>query len=211
MPLTDKSKSQLADQLADERQMLRTLIDSLPDGIYVKDTQSRFVVGNKAVAELMGVKSPEELIGKTDFEFFARDLATSYYEDEQAIIRSGKSLLNREEPTFDARTGKPGWLLTSKVVWRDRNGKVAGIMGLGRNITELKEAQQALAKAHEGLEQRVEERTSELSKSKARLERIHEFFRSTLDQISDALQRGAQKSEVLEYVEQAQEQFDRIG
>src|SRR5262245_47647056 len=125
MPNDDRTKAQLLNELADERQLLRTLIDSLPDVIYVKDTQSRFMVGNMAVAQLIGVRTPEELIGKNDFDFFPHDIARLYYDDEQDIIRSGRSLVNREEPTVDARTGKPGWLLTTKVVWRDRQGNIA--------------------------------------------------------------------------------------
>ncbi len=206
-----KSTSELVGALTEERIMLRTLIDNLPDVIYVKDTKSRFVVGNIAVAHLMGVKSPEELIGRTDFDFFQRDLAQRYYDDEQALMQSGESVLNREEPTFDLRTGKPGWLLTTKFLWRDRKGNIAGVMGIGRDITELKLAQEALSKTRQELEVRVQERTAELSSSKAELERAHEFFRVTLEQIADTVQRDGQKVELLKYVEQAQAQFDRIG
>ena len=210
MATENQSRAELIEKLAEERQLLRTLIDNLPDGIYVKDTQSRFVIANKTVASLMGMKSPEELISKTDFDFFSHELATKYYEDEQAVMRSGQSLLNQEEPTFDARTGKAGWLLTSKVLWRDRQGKVAGIMGIGRNITELKQVQDALAQAHGELEQRVQSRTQELSQSKAKLERASEFYRSTLEQITSVVQQGGVRNELLMYLDQAQKQFDHL-
>ncbi|MEZ4672066.1 MAG: PAS domain-containing protein [Anaerolineae bacterium] len=205
------SQTELLEQLLNERQLLRMVIDSLPDGIYVKDLESRFVVGNEAVAHLIGVDTPDDLIGKTDFDFFDHNLAQRYYDDEQAVIRSGQSLLNREEPTFDARTGTSGWLLTTKVIWHDRQGDIAGIIGIGRNITELKQTREALAQANAELERRVYERTAELSNSKASLERVHEFFRSTLEQLADVVNRGAPKNELMEYVRQAQGQFKRVG
>jgi PAS domain S-box-containing protein len=210
MATESQSRAELIEKLAEERQLLRSLIDNLPDGIYIKDTKSRFVIANKTVAGLMGVKSPDELIGKSDFDFFSHDLAQKYYDDEQAIIRSGQSLLNQEEPTFDSRTGKAGWLLTSKVLWRDRQGKVAGIMGIGRNITELKQVQDALAQAHHELEERVQSRTQELSQSKSKLERASEFYRSTLEQITTVVQQGGARTELLMYLEQAQNQFDHL-
>lgn len=206
-----QSRAELIEKLAEERQMLRSLIDNLPDGIYVKDTQSRFVVANKTVASLMGMKSPEDLIGKTDFDFFAHDLATKYYEDEQKIIQSGQAIVNEEEPTFDSRTGKAGWLLTSKVPWRDRQGKIAGIMGMGRDITQLKQIQDALAAANRDLEERVQSRTQELTHSKAKLERASEFYRSTLEQITSVVQQGGARIELLKYLEQAQNEFDALG
>ncbi|MBA3870623.1 MAG: PAS domain-containing protein [Anaerolineae bacterium] len=93
------SRIQLVEALADERRLMRTLIDNLPDGIYIKDTQSRFVLGNTTVAELMGVSTPEQLIGKTDFDFFPYDLASSYYEDEQTVMGTGTVCVKDNETT----------------------------------------------------------------------------------------------------------------
>jgi len=211
MLTNEKSQAQLIDELADERQLLRDLIDHLPDGIYIKDTESRFVVGNITVAHLMGVTSPDELIGKTDFEFFSSNLASKYYADEQRVMQTGSPLISQEELTFDFRTGEEGWLLTSKVPWRDRRGQIAGTMGIGRNITELKHAQEALAEAHRELEYRVQDRTLELSHSKAKLERILEDLHQNLTQITYMIQKGGPKTELLMYVEQAQKQFDRFN
>src|SRR3954468_10381288 len=102
----DVAETQLITQFADKRQLLRDLIDHLPDGIYIKDTKSRFVVANMTVAHLMGVAAPDKLLGKTDFEFFAPELASKYYEDEQAVMQSGLPLISQEERTFDSRTGE---------------------------------------------------------------------------------------------------------
>lgn len=123
--------------------MLRTLIDNLPDLIYVKDVDGRFLLANVAVARIMGAKSPSELLGKNDFDFHASELAALYHEDEQAVIRSGKPLLAREEECRDPE-GNRMHLETTKVPLRDASGKVTGLVGIGRDITQRIEAAQAL-------------------------------------------------------------------
>ena len=130
--------------LANERNLLRTLIDNLPDFIYVKDTASRFLVANTALARLMGAVTPDELLGKTDADFYPQELAAQFHADDQRIIRSGQPLINREEPLMDLATGKGGWLLTSKVPLRDGLGNVVGIVGIGHDITNRKRAEEAL-------------------------------------------------------------------
>jgi PAS domain S-box-containing protein len=163
------------------------------------------------VAHLMGVTTPDELLGRTDFEFFVPELASKYYEDEQTVMRTGLPLISQEERSFDSRTGEEAWLLTSKVPWRDRQGQIVGIMGIGRNITELKRAQEALAEAHRELEYRVQDRTLELSHSKAKLERILQDLHSNLTHITEMIQQGGPKTELLMYVEQAHKQFERFN
>ncbi len=81
--------------------LLRTLIDHLPDCfIYVKDAQSRFIFTNVAHLKLLGVDSVEEVVGRTDFDFFPKELAEQYYADEQKVITSGKPVLYPELPVF---------------------------------------------------------------------------------------------------------------
>jgi methyl-accepting chemotaxis protein len=115
--------------------MLRTLIDNLPDLIYVKDVDGRFLLANLAVARLMGAQSPGELLGKNDFDFHPAELASHYHEDEQAVIRSGKPLLAREEECRDP-AGNLMHLQTTKIPLRDASGAVTGLVGIGRDITQ---------------------------------------------------------------------------
>jgi PAS domain S-box-containing protein len=136
-------RKQIEEALARERNLLRSLIDNAPDYIYVKDTESRFVTGNPALLRVMGVPSLDELVGKTDFDYYPVDLATKYYDDEQAIIQSGQSLLQQEEPVVDA-AGNPGWISTTKVPLRDTGGKIFGLVGMGRDITERKRVEMKL-------------------------------------------------------------------
>ncbi|MGA2482316.1 MAG: response regulator [Candidatus Acidiferrales bacterium] len=141
-------QTRIEDALADERRMLRTLIDNVPDLLYVKDTDSRFVVANLPVARLMGAKTPDALLGKNDFDFYSKDLATAFYEDEQNVIRSGQPLLNREE-TATTPHGNLIWLLTTKVPLHDKSNQVIGIVGIGRDITLRKQAEAELRQAKE--------------------------------------------------------------
>ncbi|WP_310345433.1 ATP-binding protein [Rhodoferax saidenbachensis] len=118
--------------------VFRTLIGIMPDRIYAKDTQGRFILANKAVANLMGKSTPEEMIGKTDFDFYSKELASEYFAVEQALIHSGESLIACEQFVPNLSTGEPGWLETTKVHLRDPQGNVIGLVGLARDITERK-------------------------------------------------------------------------
>ena len=103
--------------------MLHALIDNIPDFMYVKDLESRFVVANPHLAHVVGVKTTEELLGKTDYDFYPRNLADGFYEDEQNVILSGQPLHNREEKGVDSQ-GNEVDILTTKVaqLWRTKWG-----------------------------------------------------------------------------------------
>ncbi|GAB4427387.1 MAG: hypothetical protein Fur0044_25280 [Anaerolineae bacterium] len=135
--------------LAEERNLLRTLIENLPDYIYVKDTESRFVLVNTAIVRQLGAATPDEVIGKTDFDFHPLELAQQYRADEQAICQSGQPLINHEEPTIHHLTGQMRWLSTTKVPLCDNQGRIVGLVGLNRDITERKQADERLRESEE--------------------------------------------------------------
>jgi PAS domain S-box-containing protein len=138
-------------QLYQERNTLRTLIDNLPDFIYIKDPQSRFVACNAAVSNFMGAAKPEQLIGRTDFDFYPHDRAAEFFADEQHIIQAGQPLINKNEPNA-GQTGKLRWILTTKLPLRDDRGKVVGIVGISRDVTQAKEDEQHLHQAKQAAE-----------------------------------------------------------
>jgi len=138
--------------LSEERALLRALSDNVPDFIFAKDRQSRFIAANIALAHFMGVRTTDELLGKTDFDFSPKNLATAYFEDDQKVIRTGVALCNREEEGVD-RQGNKLWLLTSKVPLRDKIGNITGLVGTGRDITNRKLAEIEMRKAKEAAEQ----------------------------------------------------------
>ena len=137
--------------LEGERILLRTLIDNLPDLIYVKDTKGRKLISNIADWQASGGKKMEDIIGKTDFDTYPRKMAESFWAVDKAVIESGKPIENLEEPGFDSR-GNPVWVLTSKVPLRDNQGKIVGLVGIGRDITKRKQAEGALKESESSLQ-----------------------------------------------------------
>jgi PAS domain S-box-containing protein len=135
---------------ASEAEILHTLVNSLPDPIYVKDAQSRFLLANEVCCRAMGT-TPQEILGKTDFDFFAPEIAQQFYDDERAVVVSGEPLLNRQEKAI-YQDGTEAYLLTSKVPLRDAKGNVVGLMGMGRNITARVKAEDELRQARETAE-----------------------------------------------------------
>ncbi len=144
-------RRQAADALTAERSLLRTLVDHLPDAVYVKDGACRKILANPVDIRDMGASSEAEALGKTDFDFFPHDLAAAFYADDQNVIQSGRPVLNREE-MITLPDGTRGWHLTSKVPVRDSAGQVVGLVGIGHDITERKRADEALQSAKEELE-----------------------------------------------------------
>lgn len=140
-------------ELETERRLLRTLIDNVPDCIFVKDTESRFVLNNRAHLKMLGASDPKEAVGKTDTEFFPKELASQYRADEQALVKSGHPLQNREEPVVDP-AGRHYWFLTTKVPLKDAQGKVVGLAGICHDITDRKDAAERLQRAYSRLANR---------------------------------------------------------
>ncbi len=123
--------------------IVRVLLETIPDRIYFKDLQSRFVRNSAAQAKLLGASAPEECIGKTDFDFFDREHAERAFADEQTIIRTGVPVINKEEH-ITTRNGTHAWVSTTKLPWRDASGKIIGTFGLSRDITATKLAEEKL-------------------------------------------------------------------
>ena len=146
----NKQTGQLAEPLVDELTMFRAVAASVPDFIYVKDTQSRFLLANRSTAEAMGAKSVSDLLGKTDLDFYPRELAEGFLADEQKVIRTGQPLVSRDEVTREI-AGEMRYTLSTKVPLRDAAGEIIGIIGIGRDITALKHTETALKEAQEKL------------------------------------------------------------
>ncbi len=152
-----------------DTELLHTLLDNMPDTIYFKDLKSRFLRVNKGWLEKTGVGSHDEVIGKTDFDFFTPEHARQAFNDEQNIITTGNPMVGIEEKeTWPDR--EDTWVSTTKMPFRNKRGETLGTFGLSRDITEIKKYRDALQEAKNELEDRVKERTAELSEAKFKLE-----------------------------------------
>jgi PAS domain S-box-containing protein len=129
-----------------ELRMLRMVIDSLPDLIYIKDTQSRFVLANRAIRKYMTGSPDGALLGFDDSSFYPEELARGFRNDEQTVIHTGKQLVGQAERAED-KDGEERWLLTTKVPFYDHDGKIIGIIGIGRDITAQKQSEVETVKA----------------------------------------------------------------
>ena len=142
-----KQSKRVEKALAEEGNLLRTLIDNLPDYIFVKDAESRFVINNAEHLRVLGATQQSEVVGKTDFDVFPQELAAQYYADEQEVIHTGRPLIGREEPVIDQSGTR--WLSTTKVPLQNISGEIVGLVGMSRDITERKQAEEKLRQAEE--------------------------------------------------------------
>ena len=133
-------RKRVEDVLKEERNLLRTLIDNLPDRIYVMDAQGRKTLSNTADWKASGGKTMDDVIGKTNFDLYPPELAEEFWKLDKAVLDSGQPVINYEEPGLDA-DGNYVSILTSKIPLRDDEGNVAGLVGIGRDITERKQVE----------------------------------------------------------------------
>jgi len=130
-------QKQMEETLNNERIILRTIIDNLPDAIYAKDIEFKKTLANKADLANMGCVDESEALGKTDFEFFSKESSLIAYNDDKTVLENGKSVIDREEILID-KNGRKKWILTTKIPLIDQYGNTSGIVGVGRNITKRK-------------------------------------------------------------------------
>jgi len=138
--------------IADEQILLRTLIDNIPDLIYVKDTSGRKIISNKADLELMGFSDEKEIFGKTDKEIFDLGFAFQTYPDDVSVVKSGKPIFNKIELIKNAK-GEEKYFSTSKVPLTNDSGEIIGLVGVGHDITRQRQTEQKLIQLSKGIEQ----------------------------------------------------------
>ncbi len=140
--------------LSEANALLQALMDNMPDHIYFKDTESRFIRNSRSQANLLGLNDPSEAVGKTDFDFFPH--AAKSYAEEQEVMRSGIPLVDFEEWVVwpDSREM---WVSTTKMPLRNAEGETIGIFGISRDITERKRAEQSIRQLNTDLEKQAEQ------------------------------------------------------
>lgn len=185
-------------ELEQQVEEYRLLLDSTPVMFWYKDTNNNAVLVNQSAAALEGT-TVEAISGKSAWDLYPKEQADAFYQDDLEVINSGKPKLGIIEKHTSVQTGELMWLQTGKVPYRDKDGKIVGVVAFAVDITEQKRAEEKLQAAH-----------AELQAKQRQIARAHELFHSTIEQLTDAVKRGATHSELREYLEMIQQQFAKI-
>jgi PAS domain S-box-containing protein len=148
--ITERRKAEKA--IADERILLRTLIDNIPDPIYVKDALGRKLISNKADLDILGCTNENNVFGKTDLELPYPGDALQTFNDDMTVIRTKQPILNKLE-SFPNHHGEKLYFQTSKMPLSNDSGEIIGLVGVGHNITMLKQSEQKIIQLIKGIEQ----------------------------------------------------------
>ena len=139
-------------ELQKEKALLDALLDNVPECIYFKDKESRFLRFSKSMLTLFGLERPDQLLGKSDFDFFSEEHSRPAFEDEQKIISTGKAIIDLEEREV-LGDGRVNWVNTTKMPLRDSMGEIIGTFGISKNISRIKKLEtEAMQKAEKLLE-----------------------------------------------------------
>jgi PAS domain S-box-containing protein len=180
--------------LSTERNLLRTLINNIPDLIYAKDTQSRFLICNDALVKRMGKENEDQVIGKSDLDLLPFNEASIFFDKEQAIFQSGNPIINSEQ-SVKTLSGDLKWSLVTKVPFRNRHGEIIGIVGIGRDITVRKLAENEVKCKNEQLQKSIAEKDKFFSIIAHDLRSPFNSFLGFTQMISDE-QSSLSKSEI---------------
>ncbi len=181
-----------------ERNQLRTIIDNLPDLIYIKDRESKFLNVNKKLIQHFGKKNLNEVIGKTDHDYYPEEYANKYRSDEKNILKTGSGMINKEEPCINSK-GEKIFLSTTKVPLKDMSGNIVSIVGIGKDVTYKKQAEMKLKFQAENLKEVntlleektifIEELNRELNISNKNLESANKILQDRKEELETALEQ----------------------
>lgn len=152
-----------------EEDLLQAFLEHIPDGVYFKDRNSRFVRISRSLAARFGLRNPSDAINKTDFDIFTEQHAREAFDDEQKIVRTGQPIIEKEEKETWP-DGRESWVLSTKLPLTDEGGSVIGTMGISRDITDRKRVERELQQYRLHLEDLVAKRTAELLRTNELLE-----------------------------------------
>ena len=199
---------QQAQRLAAERDLMAAAMNQAPDYAYVKDRKSRFVVVNRAVAQINGFADPRQMLGKTDFDLNIPERAAELFDREQRVIATGEPLIDLEENLPDNK-GRMRWFATSKVALRSPSGEMIGVAGVTRDITDTRQIQQDLLYSRNTLSFALAEMSDGLAviDSSGCIEFCNEQYRACFPFTGSLRQPGASMRDILRAVLDTGEQI----
>jgi PAS domain S-box-containing protein len=165
--ITDRKRTE--DELRESRRMLETVLNTIPARVFWKDRDLVYLGCNQSFAQDAGFRSPEEVIGKNDYQIGWADYTEEYQTDDRAVIETGRAKIDYEESAINAE-GKHFWVSTSKIPLRDPEGGIRGVLGTYEDISERKQAEEEIRLLNVDLEQRVAVRTRQLEAANKELE-----------------------------------------
>jgi PAS domain S-box-containing protein len=164
------AKKRAEEAFLNEHYLLQTLMENIPDSVYFKDMESHFIRANLATAKKFGLNSVDELLGKSDEDFFIPEIAAKGLAEEKKIIESGEPRINVVEIENWKDQHPITWASSTKMALRDKSGKIVGTFGVTRDLTDIKEKEEEIKQLNTDLEDKVELRTKELSLRNQELE-----------------------------------------
>jgi len=183
-----EAKEKYQKEFIEQGQLLKILIDKVPDLIYVKDKEHKFILVNEAQAKILNLSSPDDAEGKSDLNFFDIQAATRYHQSEDELFEGNKECIHVDERVFDKKNQRNLIFSTTKVKYYNRAGEVKGLVGIGRDITDLKlnEIQQEnmiteLKRANQEAEKAVEVIKSQYAEFKHTVGKLSKKLISELD------------------------------
>jgi PAS domain S-box-containing protein len=158
--VTEKKRTEDAFQY--EQYLMQTLMDNIPDSVYFKDLESRFIRVNQATVSKFKAQSVNEVLGKTDADFFPAEIAQTELEEERRIIQTEEPIISNENIEIWKDERSPSWSSDTKMPLHDKTGQIMGTFGISRDITDRKSKEEEIKRLNADLEKRVESRTKEL-------------------------------------------------
>ncbi len=189
----------IQEELQKEQYLIDALMNNIPEYIYFKDLDSKFIKNSRSHAKVFGYSDPKEIIGKSDFDFFSEEHARPAFEDEQKIIKTGKPIIDLVEKEVK-KDGSITWVSTTKMPLYDKQGKIVGTFGISKDITEMKK-----------LEMETQQKTEELLAQEEELRQNLEEMQTIQEDLQNRIRENEKlKKEYQKRVSELQKKIEML-